>query len=782
MKDITIEVQIKQLRDILQNIKNIIPDEKKQFGENLHGFGPCLMHTEQIKAMEIIGILRNKYKSFLGISNPQLAMKLVAEKQALSNICVPVSNMLHKAINDILKKTRDSSLDIALHKLESIAINEGLACEISNNDFFISSEMFYVEVKLNHSGEAEYVNIHNHMGELKPCKELVNCLKKKDYDDFLNHLRGLKEIYALVGDSSTKAKIVSAVGSLEEDLLTIMNSDSSIKNQFDCIMRGPVGCIIPAVGGKCLQSVFFMDPLMSVNFKSDNYQGLDMTKGCCSAVLSAQSTEQNLLPTSSVLMVENNNIQYQNEQFWTVESLPATFVLKLLKPLPASIRVAKLIHNIIKKDKDGLFVHNSKIKFDQLLLKETCGEMKDVLHCCALPDFSQKFEWVPSDENDGLLLSLIPFTKPNQIISIIKVLRFQAIYNHIFTSFLCGAPTKKESNDIFVSVSASDWNTIRVSFLYNVDSSLASVDITISMEGTVDCTLNVLPGSPNVCTNVYLTKILNKCLSLPLLMRSLFKKVASYKPEHLVEKPPPEKKAQRPKKLLMPNLSQIQSELPLVSPHINSPSNFLNFSGSVSSAGISPHTPLFPFDGQRGVSQKKTFSMNSIGTPVSLGTPNSDGSGTPNKLKLPKITLKRKRNNDSEIYEIDQTKTIIDQDCSISNQSNDESMSYVYPPFDSINYIKVPSLFPEQVSFPDIPIDSDTDIEGLFGISSFSVESQGSTHVPAFDLDTITSGLNSNFEQHLSASAIDPSSLIGSSSGFHLDGIIDIDSLMSVDT
>ena len=207
-------------------------------------------------------------------------------------------------------------------------------------------------------------------------------------------------------------------------------------------------------------------------------------------------------------------------------------------------------------------------------------------------------------------------------------------------------------------------------------------------------------------------------------MRSLYKKIAAYKPDHLLEKPLLEKKSQRPKKLLMPNLSQIQSGLPLVSPHINSPSSFLNFS-----AGISPHTPLFPFDGLRGlVSQKKTFSMNSAGTPASLGTPNSDGSGTPNKLKLPKITLKRKRNNNSEIYEIDQTKTVIDpESCSVSNQSNDESMSYVYPPFDASHYMKVPSLFPESVTFPDLPMDSDTDIEGLLGISteSFLIENQG---------------------------------------------------------
>lgn len=166
----------------------------------------------------------------------------------------------------------------------------------------------------------------------------------------------------------------------------------------------------------------------------------------------------------------------------------------------------------------------------------------------------------------------------------------------------------------------------------------------------------------------------------------------------------------------------------MISPHITgSPSTFLNFSAS----GISPSTPMFSFD-----STAKILSIRkgtNSATTSSTGTPNSDGSKTPNKFKLPKITLKRKRDENSEIYEIDQTKSqldILSTNEDINNQitssvpeSGIESLSFVYSQFEG--NLQKPSivntnnqLFSENVSFNDLTLEGETDISKLLGIPS----------------------------------------------------------------
>lgn len=215
-------------------------------------------------------------------------------------------------------------------------------------------------------------------------------------------------------------------------------------------------------------------------------------------------------------------------------------------------------------------------------------------------------------------------------------------------------------------------------------------------------------------------------------MRSAMKKAKTYRPEHAAVKTSMSKPSslqlnksgfQKPLKLIMPTLAQIHSNHPLVSPQLtSSPSAFLNFG---STSGISPSTPIFPTTPSVDGIQKHHRKRANSNTP---GTPNSDGSRTPSKLKLPKITLKRKRTEASDIYEIDKTKSHIEAAADsvagnvVNEPSNDslDSLSFVYSQFENDMPMKsAHGMFSESEPFPGLPsLEGESDIGKLLGIPS----------------------------------------------------------------
>lgn len=202
-------------------------------------------------------------------------------------------------------------------------------------------------------------------------------------------------------------------------------------------------------------------------------------------------------------------------------------------------------------------------------------------------------------------------------------------------------------------------------------------------------------------------------------MRSVMKKSKSYRPEiaTTMKNTNYQRSFQKPLKLVMPTLAQMQANHPLMSPSLtSSPSAFLNFSAG----GISPNTAIFPSVGTDGPSKhRKRTSSNTPGTP---GTPGSDGSRTPSKLKLPKITLKRKRTEASDIYEIDKTKSDIEAAELVGTSAGvdaGDSLSFVYSQFESdIPMKSSQDMFPDTEPFPGLGLEGDSEIDKLLGIPS----------------------------------------------------------------
>ena len=136
-----------------------------------------------------------------------------------------------------------------------------------------------------------------------------------------------------------------------------------------------------------------------------------------------------------------------------------------------------------------------------------------------------------------------------------------------------------------------------------------------------------------------------------------------------------------------------------MSPQLSSPSLLLTLSGK------SPSTPVFPFSLQDSASQR-------ISPSRKRGTPGSEGSRSSSKLKLPKITIKRKPDGEGE-YEIDKEKSNLDDLVPMlmqKSESNPMQLSFDYPQFSSAP--SIPGPFSNEATV------GQTDIDGLLDASS----------------------------------------------------------------
>merc|ERR1712048_392896 len=282
------------------------------------------------------------------------------------------------------------------------------------------------------------------------------------------------------------------------------------------------------------------------------------------------------------------------------------------------------------------------------------GDMKKYL--VSLPDEKHCYRVTPVsfEDNPGLIFSGISFSHPSQLIQIVNALRCQAIYNTLFCSCLEKVHIEQPVSVNLFDLTASSGNSITVTFFHPVDNAFCTLEFLIKDDASISVAVNLPPGSAMFCSIEKVNRVVNRSVSIPITLRAMFKQSATYIPADLpktissktpsVKSPIKSIAPQRPK-LFIPSLSQIQSGLPVMSPQLYSPSSYL----SSSTSGGTSTIPLFPF----GVPDTP-----SSGRSKKRGTPTEGGRTPTSKLKLPKITIKRK--NDGKEYEIDKEKSSFD--------------------------------------------------------------------------------------------------------------------------
>lgn len=227
------------------------------------------------------------------------------------------------------------------------------------------------------------------------------------------------------------------------------------------------------------------------------------------------------------------------------------------------------------------------------------------------------------------------------------------------SAFRSHKPLKKKdgSEEYLFELRSCDPFTLTVTYEHPCTPSMASIDVHVTADHTIKATLNTVPGKPLFCSNDYISRVFERCLSIPAAMRCIIRKAQSVRWEELPVKASEE--LPLPIGLSQPTTKLASLSLPpsaaLFAAAVGTPSNpntpvFHGTSPSFTAFTLetpSPTFSAFPFS-----SISPTFSFPTVevsgAAPELVTTVNKQEKKpeTPKQSTNLKITLKRKRDDE----------------------------------------------------------------------------------------------------------------------------------------
>ncbi|KAG8199086.1 hypothetical protein JTE90_016223 [Oedothorax gibbosus] len=485
--------------------------------------------------------LRSKsgqYKSW-----PEMSKSLrvaITEKRHLMNS--GDRTQLQKVLDTLQKSIKVTSLQSMVERLESIS-RQVQGVRFSNNapspELYIYNDMFYVEIILEPTGTVKDVKI-NHQADaqaVNTCPELVKVLKAGNFSEFTKHVEGLASIYQLNAEKMQKSQAFLALQALETDLGMLAQLKSSMTEPRNLVHNSPVGILQKRRGGYSLKLTYFISPydLLDVETKSSIpltsetviEKGLGQSVTVC-----IESSTAHKLQTTSLITVTKTADGRSQPQFAALSNLnstvlPANFVLKLAKPIPMATNLVRDIQNITNaKIPDCSDLGNAPPLLSVIINDTSNGKLSpgDQGLWVTLPDQHHCYFLNSSPDLQGVMVSSIPFTHPTHVPQILVFLRQQMLFNTVISSCIRpGSKKDAESPFMFESMAYST-SHILVSFEHPLEESLATVDIDLKDINKVNCKIYTLSSDATMCTDDYASKVMQRCLSIPITMRAVIRK------------------------------------------------------------------------------------------------------------------------------------------------------------------------------------------------------------------------------------------------------------------
>ncbi|KAF5290493.1 hypothetical protein FQA39_LY03597 [Lamprigera yunnana] len=446
-----------------------------------------------------------------------------------------------KCLDTLQHCIKVTSLQSMIERLESLTRQLGLKFMVgpSGTELFISSDMFYLEINLEQTGAVRDVKVH-HDGkvEQQSCAELVACLSRQDFTDFTAQLEGFASIYQLNAEKKVKCKAFTALQSLESDLSTLAELQMFMKEPFNLLHKSPVGILEKRRGGHPMKLTYFVSP----------YDLLDIDKAELKAITVEAVTSKNLgysvtvcmegsaahkLQTTTLITVNRNFNGKSTPSFAALTNqnsavIPACFLLKLNKPMPMCV---SLVHQIQQLTELECVEMSSTYPLLSLIVTHASqgqiepGNNKGLF--VTLPEQHHCYFLTDSKSMEGILVHSIPFTHPGHVSQILVILRQQALFNTIISS--CVRPNSKQDLEsmIMFEINALSCTHISVSMEHPIEETMATAELDLAEIASLQCRI-YSPGTPipsNTLdpTSELATKILNRCFSIPVTMRSIIK-------------------------------------------------------------------------------------------------------------------------------------------------------------------------------------------------------------------------------------------------------------------
>ncbi|KPI94480.1 Mediator of RNA polymerase II transcription subunit 1 [Papilio xuthus] len=507
--------------------------------------------------MEKLRSKTSQYKN-LNETSKAVRMALLDKRWAVDSAD---RQILQKCLDSLQHCIKVGSLQSLIERLECLSRQLGLKFVVGTSgvNLFISSDMFYLEILVESLGSVKDVKIH-HEGKIEQqsCEEMVASITRGDFADFTAQLEGLIAVYQLNAEKKVKCKAFSALQSLEEDLCTLRQVQSFIKDPWAQVHKSPIGFLQKRRGGHAMRLTYFVSPyelldkekglqplttelltlgkpaassglasLVAPSHTPVGYSATILLEGStanklqlCPIISSGQRSGKGNGPVYAPLVPQNSAM------------LPACFTLRLSQPMPLCTGLAKLIHATTEVEVSGDW-GNAKpmlgLVAQQAYNKLAPGKIVELnlskglfVH---LPEQTQCYFICESRGLEGCVVRSVPFTHPSHVPPLLACLRQQALFNTLIASCvrLQNKQVVEMEGVVILEVSAVSWQHISVSLEHPADESVATLELSLSEPAAPRAAVCTLHAPPSEHVDEYVTRVLQKSHSIPVTLRSLVK-------------------------------------------------------------------------------------------------------------------------------------------------------------------------------------------------------------------------------------------------------------------
>jgi len=456
-----------------------------------------------------------------------------------------------KAIFRTCLDTLQSSISVKTvagmsERLETVARQLQLKFMAANptpgqHSFYISTEMFYLEIGIDNNGVVQGTNIHHqnmqvgHHGSLppstQPCPEITDCLTAGDFTTFVKHLEGLSAVYNLPECSGEyKSSAWQALWTLEHDLMLIASQQSWVTDVNHLIHKTGIGLLHNRAGGLPMKLRFFLPPYELLDTASKTILPMSQETivskdlGLTATVALKPSRDTYLLPLTSVMSTGGKTVNQLPISSSNAVPLPAHFVLSLETPLPIS---ASLIRHITSITDIEWLDTAENTPLLQLIAKQASNGSLDPSNnrglFVTLPDQQHCYFMTETPELLGQLVTDIPFRHPAQVPVIVDVLRRQAVFNTLIASCVRVNSLEDVDTSIMFEVTCLDTTctSLTITFEHPSEETMATAEISLNDITAPKCRVFT---TATVCPEETGNTVLQRCLSIPVTMRAIIRR------------------------------------------------------------------------------------------------------------------------------------------------------------------------------------------------------------------------------------------------------------------
>ncbi|MCI4374139.1 hypothetical protein PGIGA_G00002830 [Pangasianodon gigas] len=487
--------------------------------------------------------LRSKYAEKPWSETFQLVHRCMEKSRTDTMHCGPITRCLQK----LQEAQNVTSLSAMVTRLEMMAKQRGLGSHLSPTETacYLTADLFYVEVLLLPGGEVEDVKVAQHGAAPESNASLCQLLRMKKFKEFSLELDDLASLYNIPGDGDTKLKVYTSLQHLQKDLLKISNlprrlieSDAHV----DMVLNGRIGSVTPSREGSPMSIEYYISPSDALMERLHPGEG---SRSQTALVVVGASATTHRLQMESLIPTPPQVDSLGLPAFIPLsekcsESLPALFLLKIKPPVPM---LNTFIHKMsqitdIPPDADLKGEPLFQLLQSAVLEDERSCDGKDAHFLVSLPDAEfhsyliADAEW-KCDIWKGSLIHTVPFTHPAHVPALLDLLRYQSAINTLLASCITSLKHQPElACDLSGEILPESDCSFSVTFSVPDSETLAVLLVSVVACRQLRCKL-LMPGTVDHSLDDYISRVLTRCMSIPITLRALRKRISSLRPPEL---------------------------------------------------------------------------------------------------------------------------------------------------------------------------------------------------------------------------------------------------------